>query len=177
MISMLLTLLFTYLAFYRWVWTFRERFMLYCPNLYLSQSHFFRDLHKIWCTISVPLSDPSRNRTGQIHDSKWKDVKNQHLHSTAWNYVHWLPRYTSTVIYRHIALLQLLQRWQHQFRKLSVLSRILRVVRYFTFCRHCVQLNKCRHTLSKQLYTRKTLVLNEITGEELQQIITHAQKN
>jgi hypothetical protein len=46
------------------------------------------------------------------------DVKNQHFHPAACNLVHWLPRYASTIIYRCIALLQLLYRWQHQSLKL-----------------------------------------------------------
>jgi hemolysin-activating ACP:hemolysin acyltransferase len=31
----------------------------------------------------------------QIHDSKLKDVNNQHLHLALWNSVHWLPKYAS----------------------------------------------------------------------------------
>jgi hypothetical protein len=44
--------------------------------------------------------------------------KNQHVHPSAWNVVHWLPRYASTIIYCCIALLQLLYRWQYQSQKL-----------------------------------------------------------
>jgi hypothetical protein len=55
--------------------------------------------------------------SGQIRDSKWKVVKNQHIHPTESNFVHRFPRYSSTIIYRCIALLQLLYRWQHQSLK------------------------------------------------------------
>jgi hypothetical protein len=37
-----------------------------------------------------------------------KNVKYHHVHPAAWECVHWLPRYAGTVIYRCIALLQLL---------------------------------------------------------------------
>jgi hypothetical protein len=56
--------------------------------------------------------------TGQKHNSKQKDVKNQYIRPAAQNFVHWLPRYASTIIYCCITLLQLLYRWQHQYRKL-----------------------------------------------------------
>jgi hypothetical protein len=65
-----------------------------------------------------PLSEPSRNRIRRDRRLRKKEgSKNQHLHAAAWNSVHWLPRYSSTVIYRCIAPLQLLHRWQHQSRK------------------------------------------------------------
>jgi hypothetical protein len=37
--------------------------------------------------------------SGQICDSNQRDLKNQHVHPEAWNFVHWLPRYVSTIIY------------------------------------------------------------------------------
>jgi hypothetical protein len=46
--------------------------------------------------------------------------KSQHLHPATWRFVHWIPRYTSTIIYRCIALLQLLYRRQHQSLKLWI---------------------------------------------------------
>jgi hypothetical protein len=61
--------------------------------------------------------------SGQIHDSKWKDINIQHIQSAAWDVVHWLPRYASAIIYRCIALLQLLYRWQNQSRKLWTPAR------------------------------------------------------
>jgi hypothetical protein len=44
--------------------------------------------------------------SGQIRYSKYKDVKNQHFHPTAWRFVHWLPRYGNTITYSRIVLLQ-----------------------------------------------------------------------
>jgi hypothetical protein len=44
--------------------------------------------------------------SGQICDSKQKDVRYQHVHLSVWNFVAWL------------ALLHLLYRWQHQSQKL-----------------------------------------------------------
>jgi hypothetical protein len=45
--------------------------MLIC-SLPGSQSHIFQDLHKIWCTLAVPLSDPLRNR---IRPDTWPQLK------------------------------------------------------------------------------------------------------
>jgi hypothetical protein len=50
--------------------------------------------------------------------------RNQRFHSLAWNFVHWLPRYASTIVYHCIALLELLYRWQHQSRQLWIPHRI-----------------------------------------------------
>jgi hypothetical protein len=58
--------------------------------------------------------------SGQIQDSKQKNVKNQHVQLNAWNFVYWLRRYASTRIYHCIALLQLLHTWQHQSQKLWI---------------------------------------------------------
>jgi hypothetical protein len=68
----------------------------------------------------VPLSDPSRNRIRRGTRLQIKGRKNQHVHPAAWNCVPWLPRYTNTIIYRCIVLLQLLHRWQNQSRKLWI---------------------------------------------------------
>jgi hypothetical protein len=51
--------------------------------------------------------------SGQIHDSKQRDISNQQIHPIAWNGVYWLPRYASTVVCHCIMLQQLLYRWQH----------------------------------------------------------------
>jgi hypothetical protein len=67
---------------------------------------------------ALPLSDPSRNRIKPDTRLQIKGRKNHHVHPAAWNVVHWLPGYVSTIIYRCIALLQLLYKWQHQSRKL-----------------------------------------------------------
>jgi hypothetical protein len=71
------------------------------------------------------LSDPSRNRIRSNTRLQMKGRNNQHFHWAAWNVVHWLPRYASTTIYRCIALLQLLYRWQHQSRKLWMPPRMV----------------------------------------------------
>jgi hypothetical protein len=74
------------------------------------------------CTKSdaAPLSDLSRIR---IRPDTWLQIKGRKKsarHPAALSFVHWLPRYASTVIYRCVALLQLLYRWQHQSRKLWI---------------------------------------------------------
>jgi hypothetical protein len=66
---------------------------------------------------SLPES-PSRNRT-----TPNKGRKNQQFHKHAWNFVHWLPTYANTVMYRCIALLQLLYRRQRQSLKFWKLHR------------------------------------------------------
>jgi hypothetical protein len=70
--------------------------------------------------------DQSQNCTRPDIRLKIKGRTNQHVHPAAWNFVHWLPRYASTTIYRCIALLQLLYRWQHQSWKLWMPPRIYR---------------------------------------------------
>jgi hypothetical protein len=79
------------------------------------------------CTTcdAVPLSDTSWNCVRpdtrlQIKGRK----KNRHVHPSAWNLVHWLPRHASAIIYSCIALIQLLYRWHHQSRKLWIPTRI-----------------------------------------------------
>jgi hypothetical protein len=39
--------------------------------------------------------------SGQIQDSKQKDVKNQHVHPAAWNFVHRLPIYAVLSLLHH----------------------------------------------------------------------------
>jgi hypothetical protein len=69
---------------------------------------------------AVPLSVPSRNLIRPNTRLQIKGHKKSALHPAAWNFVNWLPRYASTIIYRCIALLQLLNRWQYQSRKLWI---------------------------------------------------------
>jgi hypothetical protein len=107
----------------------RERLVFSSPNACLiiarvSVERFLRFAHNLihslfLCRIHGEIA------LGQIHDSKQKDVKNQNVHPSAWNFAHWIPRYASIVIYRCIALLQLLYRWQHQFQKLRIPPRML----------------------------------------------------
>jgi hypothetical protein len=72
--SMLLTLLFTRLAFFRsrWVWTFRVRLMLSSRNAYLIIARVSVDSFFEICTMfdAVPLSDPSRHWIRPDTDSK-----------------------------------------------------------------------------------------------------------
>jgi hypothetical protein len=71
--------------------------------------------------------------SGQIHNSK-QDVKNQQVHLSAWNLVHWLPRYASIIIYLSVALTQLLYRWHHQSCKLWISHRMLQQI--WDICLH-----------------------------------------
>jgi hypothetical protein len=50
--------------------------------------------------------------------------KSQHVGPAAWNFEYWLPRYTKTIDYHCIELLQLLNRWQNLSRKLIWYSNI-----------------------------------------------------
>jgi hypothetical protein len=68
--------------------------------------------------------------SGQMHDSKQKDVTNQHVHPAAWHFELWLPRYASAIIYRCIALLQLLYRWQQKSWELPILPRTQSTIHY-----------------------------------------------
>jgi hypothetical protein len=65
---------------------------------------------------AVPLSDPSRHRIRTDTRLQTEGRKHQHVHPAAWSFVYWFPRYANTIIYRCIALLKLLYRWQHQSR-------------------------------------------------------------
>jgi hypothetical protein len=88
------------------------------------------DAHWLFlCTIHHKIT------SGQIHDSKCKDIKNQHVHPAASNFVHWLSRYASTIICYCIMLLQLLHRWQHQSQKLWLyVAHTLSCTLYFYRC-------------------------------------------
>jgi hypothetical protein len=60
----------------------------------LHHTFFFRICTKCY---AVFLSDPSCNR---IRPDTWlhiKGHKNQHAHPAMWNFVHWLPRYSSII--------------------------------------------------------------------------------
>jgi hypothetical protein len=89
--SILLTLLFTGRAFFGLgeFGLFRSithvRFMLSSPKACLINATAFIALFWDICTqfVSHSLSDPSRNRVGQTHDSKYKDVKYRHVHPSA----------------------------------------------------------------------------------------------
>jgi hypothetical protein len=88
---------------------FRVRLMLSSANTCLiiarvSMALFPRFVKKSYV---VSLSDPSRNQINQIQ-IKWR--KYEHMHTVARNVVHCLQRQASTIIYRCIALLQLLYR-------------------------------------------------------------------
>jgi hypothetical protein len=93
---------------------FPERLSIRCQGL-------CRSLPEI-CTEfdAVPFSDTSQNRIGPDTRLQTKGRKNQYFHAAAWNFVHWLPRYASIIIYRYIALLQLQYRGQYQSRKLWI---------------------------------------------------------
>jgi hypothetical protein len=69
---------------------------------------------------AVPLSDPSQNCIGLDTRLQIKGRKNCHIHLAAWNVVHWLPRYASTIVY-HCIVLQPLYRWQHKPQTLWIL--------------------------------------------------------
>jgi hypothetical protein len=96
-------------------------------------SHFFRDSQQslilFLCRIDREIA------SGQIHDSKLGDVRNQHLCPAAWNVVHWIPRCASTIMYCCITIMQLLHRWQHQSRKFWIpclIQTMVTVVQYFS---------------------------------------------
>jgi hypothetical protein len=116
-LSMLISLLFSCLAIFGVPWTEHVIQTPVCGSCFLRQTLliitrvsvalfpiFAQSLTHTRCRIH------RENASAQIHDSKYKDVKNQHIHPAAWNCIHWLPRYASTIIYRCIALLQLLYR-------------------------------------------------------------------
>jgi hypothetical protein len=106
--------------------------ILACPEVSMSFKHpcishaFFPEclpnlcygLHLTFSKICLKfgahsLSDPFWNYSRPDTWLQIKGCKNQHIHPAAWNFVHRLPRYANTIIYRCIALLQLLYRWQH----------------------------------------------------------------
>jgi hypothetical protein len=52
------------------------------------------DAHMLFlCQICLKIA------SGKIHNSRYKDVKYQWIHPTVWNFVHLLPRYTTTIVY------------------------------------------------------------------------------
>jgi hypothetical protein len=131
MISMVSTLFFICLAFFglgdfglaiqtpfkTWV-----RFMLSSPRRLSSHFKGLRRNFSETCTKfdAYSLSDPSQNLIRPDARLQIKGRKNQHAHPAAWYFVYWLIRYASTIIYRCIALLQLMYRWRHQTRKLWI---------------------------------------------------------
>jgi hypothetical protein len=84
-----------------------------CQSPRLTLSDFAQNLISFLCRFNSEIA------VGQARDSKYKYVKRQHVHPAAWNFVHWHPRYASTIMYRYIAL-QLLYRWQYQSRNLWI---------------------------------------------------------
>jgi hypothetical protein len=57
------------------------------------------DLRKLYDAQSVvPCWNHCEIASGQIHNSKQKEVKNLHIHSVARNFVQQLPRYASTIM-------------------------------------------------------------------------------
>jgi hypothetical protein len=122
---MLLTFLFTFFAFFS-----------VCPepskpckaHAFFPQrvSNHCQSLRRTFSEIStkfdaaVPTSDPSQSRIKSDTRLHIKGRKNQHVLPAACSFVHWLPRYATNIVYLSITLLQLLYRWQHQFRKLWI---------------------------------------------------------
>jgi hypothetical protein len=105
-------------------WIFHVWLMLSSLNAYLIIARvsvalfprFAQNFMLFLCRIHHEIS------SRQVHDSKWKDIKNYHVHPAACNLIHWLPRYASIIIYSCIMIIQLLYRWQHQYRKLWILA-------------------------------------------------------
>jgi hypothetical protein len=117
MMSMLFNLLFACLAFYRskWVWTFCVRLMFSSPNACLIIAkfsvaiflRFAQNLMHTQCSFVEFIAKSYQAR----YMTPNKRIQKSVLYPSAWNFVHWLPRYASTIIYHCIALLQLLYRW------------------------------------------------------------------
>jgi hypothetical protein len=119
MMSMLLTLLFICLTFFRsgWVWIFRVRLMLTSLNTYLMIARVsIALLPRFAQTLMLFLCHIHR----EIARLKRRERNNQHVHPAARNFEHRLLIYDSTIIYRCIALIQLLYILQHQSRKLWI---------------------------------------------------------
>jgi hypothetical protein len=121
--SILLTLPFTYLAFLS---------VVVSLDFLCTDHAFFPDplsnhCQCLICTFSkicttfdaVPLWDSSRNCATTPNKRTHKLA----VHPAAWNFVHWLPRYANSIIYRCISLQQRLYSWRHQSRKLWISSR------------------------------------------------------
>jgi hypothetical protein len=58
-----------------------------------------KDLRKMWCTLTLSLSYPSKNRMRPNTQLNLKDTKYECVHLAVWHFVHWLPRYASNSIY------------------------------------------------------------------------------
>jgi hypothetical protein len=91
---------------------FLERLSNHCQGLHRTSSETARNLMLFLCRIHHEIA------SGQITRLQIKWCENQQIQPAKWNLVHLLPRYVNTIIYRYIALLQLLYWWQHQSRKL-----------------------------------------------------------
>jgi hypothetical protein len=74
--------------------------------------------------LAVPLLHPLWNCIRSDIRLQIKRRKNQHVNPAVWNFVHWLPRYASTILYCCIMVLQLLYRWQHQSGILWISPRV-----------------------------------------------------
>jgi hypothetical protein len=94
--------------------SFPKCLSIHCQGLHHTFPRFAQNWMLFPCQIHHEVA------SGRIHDSTSKDVKNQDFHPAAWNFVHCLPIYASTIVHRCIVLLQLLYRWQHQSRKLWI---------------------------------------------------------
>jgi hypothetical protein len=117
MMSMLLTVLFTCLAFF----DLGDFGLFHCKRMLSSTNA---------CLITVKDSvAPFPGFAQQLMHTRCRIHREiatgqKHTHPAACNFVHWLPRYANTIIYRCIALLQLLYRWKHQSQKLEIPPRI-----------------------------------------------------
>jgi hypothetical protein len=81
---------------------FPERWSNHCQGILAVSLRFAQSLMLFLCRLHCEIA------SGQKYYSKQKDAKNQHVHPTAWNFVHWPQRHASTTTYHCIALLQLL---------------------------------------------------------------------
>jgi hypothetical protein len=139
MMSMLWTLPFTCFAFFSLFWTeqaihapvygswFLPRMLVRSCALF---TRFAHNLMLFLCRIHREIA------SGQIHDSKRKDVKIS-TSTQPRDILYWLPRYASTVIYRCIPLPQLLYRWKHQSRKLWMPHRNNFILKYSSDFKKC----------------------------------------
>jgi hypothetical protein len=78
-------------------------------------SSHWRDLRR---TFSNTKLDAYSLFLCRMHREIASGQKNQHIHPAALSFVHWLPIYASTIIYRCVALLQMLYQCQQESRKL-----------------------------------------------------------
>jgi hypothetical protein len=147
--SMLLTLLFTCLTFSVSV----SLDFLFTTHAFFPERLSNRSTVSVTCAKcdAHSLSDPSRNRIRPDTRLKIRS-EHQHIRPAAWNFVYWLQIFASTTIYWCIAQIQLLYSWQHQSRKLWILSLITssQTYRSCTTFRYGVQL---RNIINKQSRT------------------------